>query len=492
MLKTDFTVTASKWLLLFTGFFCLLFVSFSPDLVSANDRKKIHVYQNESKVLQLDFQFIEYALGQPGIADCVVMYNEAGSAELVINGIQEGITNLIFWDVSGNKAAEYEIVVGTRNMGGKLREVKEILGEAEGIKVEIMGNKIVIKGEVIALTDMAKINDLAEKDPNVLSTARLSPAAIRVLVRTVQSFAGEKSQIDVDAVGQTLVLKGWSYGKGSAARIEKFAKVYHKNIVNLIEEREVGIDPRQGKMIQVYAHFLEVKKNAIKAYGAQWTPLSSVSASGSYGESRSWSGGGDAVTSGSVSGGISGFISNILPRFTSARDRSFGRILKVSSLSVKSGESASFHSGGEVAVPTSDGAGGVVISFKQYGMTLSVLPVAQGEDIALKIKVKVNYPLSDGFNFSLSEVETVQYCKSGNSIALAGIIDHVDRKAFDASPGTSGDALFEFFRSAQFQKEESELVIVITPEILSEAKDANIELKREVLESFDAYEPLSR
>jgi pilus assembly protein CpaC len=253
-------------------------------------------------------------------------------------------------------------------------------------------------------------------------------------------------------------------------------------------------------MIQVHAHFLEVKKNALKGYGFKWSPFGSVSANGNAGRGRSEVNG-EITNSEFYAGTVSGFFSNLLPKFTNARDRTMGRQLKVSTISVRSGEKATFQSGGEVGFPVVSTGGAVSIQFKKYGMLLDILPIAQGNSITLKIKVRVNYPTNLGagnsgasagyFNFTLSELETVQYCKSGDSIVLAGLMDNVDRKSFDAKPG-SGDALFELFRSSEFQNEQSDLVIMITPEVVSLAKNANIEMKRHVMESFESYEPLSR
>jgi len=485
--------------LLLVGTFFLL-ESLCGAVAVAASIQNLTVYQDESISLILDYQFSEYALGSPEIADVVVRKNSNNRTELLINGKTEGQTNLIFWDGSGGKRAEYAIEVKARDMNELLAEVKEILGNAEGLKIAIMGKKIVIRGEALAPGIMAKVNDLAKKNTHVINAARLSSSALKVLVKTINSFLGEGSQVRVKAVGQTLVLYGLSYGKGSAERVFNFARIYHNNVVNLINEKEVAVEPRKDKMIQVYAHFLEIKKNALKALGFRWTPLGNAAANGATEKHRSRE---NSIVSEGISsaGQITGFFTNLLPKFSNARDRSMGRQLKVSSISVRSGEKATFQSGGELGFPVATGNGAASLQFKKYGMLLDILPIAQGKNITLKIKVRINYPTNLGsantgstigyINFTLSELETVQYCKSGNSIALAGLLDNVDRKSFDASPG-HGDALFELFRSSEFQKDQSELLIMITPEIIDQAKDANIEMKQQVFQSFDAYEPLAR
>jgi pilus assembly protein CpaC len=316
------------------------------------------------------------------------------------------------------------------------------------------------------------------------------------LVKIINEFAGGESQIKVKTVGQTLVLVGTSYGKGSAKRIEQFAKIFHTSVVNLIKEKQVGLDPGADKMIQVYVHFMEVNNKAMEALGASWTPFGSLDLNGSVGEK---------ITNGDRTKNsiwqLSGFLTNLLPKFQNGRERDMGRQLKVSSVSVKSGEKAEFQSGGEVGYPVVSSSGTTSLSFKKYGISMEVLPIAQGNFITLRIKVQINLPTNLGsaetgssaayLNFTNSEVKTVQYCASGDSIALSGLLGQIDRKTFDADPGSSG-ALFQLFRSKQFEQEKSELVIFITPEILAQAKQANEEIKQKVMQSFESYDPISR
>ncbi len=464
----------------------LLLLAASPLLAAKN----IVVYKNESTVITLEEPFSEYAIGNDEIAACVVRRNDNNVVEIIINGVGEGTTNLIFWGNSGKMSASFNILVKARDLGQMLGEVRTLISGIEGVRAEIVGEKIIVKGEALTPQDMKNINTLLKGNPHVVNTVTLGPVALKVMAEIIDEFVGGEGQVKVKPVGQTLVLYGTSYGEGSASRVERFANIFHTSVVNLIKEKNVGLDPGADKMVQVHAHFLEVKKQAFQAAGISWSPFGSLAAQGSVQEERT-----DGVTSDSSVWRINGFFSNLLPRFRNERERSMGRQLQVSSVSVKSGENAEFQSGGEVGYPVVTALGATSLEFKKYGMHLEILPIALGSKITLKVKVKINMPTnlaSGGYlNFTNSEVETVQYCNAGDSIALSGLLSQLDRKLFDATPGSTG-ALFQLFSSKDFQMDKSELVIVITPEILDQAKEANMEIREKVMESFDAYDPISR
>lgn len=472
---------------------CLLLLCVVSPVIA---EEEIVVYVNESVNLTLKYQFSEYALGNDDIAACVVRRNDAELSELVINGVSEGTTNLIFWDNLGAMREKINIVVKARDLGQILSQVRGLLAGIEGVAADIVGEKIVVKGEARTTQDMKMITTLLENKSHILNTTTLSPTALKVLANIINEFVGGEGIIKVKPIGQNLVLYGTSYGEGSAKRVEDFAKIFHLSVVNLIKEKKVGLDPGAGKMIQVHAHFMEVNKKAIEALGVTWAPGSYSEAVGSKGESIN-----NGVRSDSSIWQLTGFLTNLLPQFDNSRERNMGRQLQVSSVSVKSGESAEFQSGGELGYPVVTAVGATSLEFKKYGVLLEVLPIAQGDKITLKVKVQINMPTDLGsamtgaaasyINFTNSEVETVQYCSTGDSIAISGLLGQIDSKTFDASPGRS-DALFELFKSKDYQMQKSELVIFITPEILGQAKDANMEIRQVVQESFDTYDPVSR
>ncbi|MBA4359059.1 MAG: hypothetical protein C0405_15190 [Desulfovibrio sp.] len=239
-------------------------------------------------------------------------------------------------------------------------------------------------------------------------------------------------------------------------------------------------------MVQVTAHFMEVNNSAIEGWGVNWSPGATGTATGTQA----------LGTGGGFVGSVVGTITNLFPKFTSAREQGAARILETSSVSVRSGEKAEFHSGGEIGIPTPTQSGGTTMTFKQHGVFLNVLPISQGRKVTMRINVEVSAPSSTspgGFiNFTKSTMNTVQYCNSGDSVALGGLVSQRDSKVFDALPDSGSGAIFQLYGSEDFRKRRSQLVIFVTPEILGEARDAHQELKGVVEEKFDSYDERRR
>jgi pilus assembly protein CpaC len=175
-----------------------------------------------------------------------------------------------------------------------------------------------------------------------------------------------------------------------------------------------------------------------------------------------------------------------------AKENGGARILDTSSMSVRSGEMASFQSGGELAVPVAQAGGVVTVEYKEYGVFLKALPITEGSNISLKLEVEVSAPASTTtaghINFSKSKVSTVQYCKSLDSIAIGGLISNRNSKTFDALPSNASGALVQLYSSEDFRNERSQFVVFVTPAILRKgAVEANQELKGLVETDFGSY-----
>ena len=155
-------------------------------------------------------------------------------------------------------------------------------------------------------------------------------------------------------------------------------------------------------------------------------------------------------------------------------------ILAEPNLSVLSGETASFLAGGEFPIPVLDD-GDVVIEFKEFGVSLSFEPVVlSGNRISMRIRPEVS-ELSDqgsieiaGFSFPTlrtRRAETTVEVASGQSFIIAGLLLDASQERLKRFPGL-GDIpiLGELFQSDRFQRNETELLIVVTPYLVRPIK----------------------
>jgi pilus assembly protein CpaC len=146
------------------------------------------------------------------------------------------------------------------------------------------------------------------------------------------------------------------------------------------------------------------------------------------------------------------------------------RTLAEPNLTAISGEPAEFLAGGEVPYVTGiDTQSGVSsVAFKKFGVQLSFTPVVLTEG---RISLKIDTSVSDisGFIannpvFDTRQAKTVVELPSGGSLALAGLISTKTQQNIDGLPGAKDiPILGTLFRSRDFQNEESELVVIVTP-----------------------------
>ncbi|MDR6847493.1 pilus assembly protein CpaC [Sphingomonas sp. BE270] len=143
-------------------------------------------------------------------------------------------------------------------------------------------------------------------------------------------------------------------------------------------------------------------------------------------------------------------------------------------ITVISGETGSFLAGGEFPIPISQGLGAVSVDYKQYGVSLSYTPTVLADGrISLHVRPEVSQLSSQG-SVTLSGVsipalttrraETTVELGSGQSMMIAGLLQNNHNNSIDKAPALGDMPIVgALFRSNAFQRNETELVIVITP-----------------------------
>jgi pilus assembly protein CpaC len=149
-------------------------------------------------------------------------------------------------------------------------------------------------------------------------------------------------------------------------------------------------------------------------------------------------------------------------------------VLAEPNLTAVSGEPASFLAGGEYPIPVPQGLNAVTIDYKKFGVSLSfVATILDDGRISLKVAPEVSQLSTSGAivmngitvpALTTRRAETTVELGSGQSFAIAGLLQKNITQDVSKFPGL-GDTpiLGPLFRSKQFQKSESELVIIVTP-----------------------------
>ena len=149
-------------------------------------------------------------------------------------------------------------------------------------------------------------------------------------------------------------------------------------------------------------------------------------------------------------------------------------ILAEPNLTALSGETASFLAGGEFPIPISQSLGAVTIEYKQYGVGLAFTPIVLADGrISMRVRPEVSELSNEGAvklndflvpALTTRRAETTVELGSGQSLMIAGLLRNSTTNDVNKAPFL-GDLpiLGALFRSTNFRRSETELVIIVTP-----------------------------
>ncbi len=309
------------------------------------------------------------------------------------------------------------------------------------------------------------------------------------------------NKIRVDSVGETVVLSGKVRSASDAARASMIASKYvgdKDKVVNTI-----SIADKQQVLLRV--RVIEIQRQILKQLGVDAAGLVKIgNASIGLVSGNPFSIAGQALNGFGKGNGVFGKIGG--SSFDGAlklmeRD-GLVRTLAAPTLTSISGESAKFLAGGEFPVPVNGGDDGITVSFKPFGVGLGFTPVVLNENrINLKISTEVSEIStenqatvgaggvvdSDGTTTTISQnafvipslrvrrAETTVEIGSGGSLVLAGLISERLRQDINGIPGMKDvPILGTLFRSRDYQRNETELVVMVTPIIVKPVSEKQI------------------
>jgi len=393
--------------------------------------------------------------------------------------------------------------------GNELRETPQIkidreVGAAKDLALEVGQNRLLVLSEAIGRVSVAdpKVADLKVITPTqLLMTARGvgatdltlwnkrdEPLVLALLVtrnldalrkQLREFFPGEK--IVVSAAGDLVVLSGEASDVRVPERAAEVAQLHAEKIANLI--RVAG-----NQQVQLEVKFAEVSRKGLRQMGlnlfhrdagGRFIGGAARSAPGSFLEVP---GAGSATTPSvyppALGSGFSLFFSG-LPSFpfsamlTLLESSGLAKMLAEPTLVAMSGQEAKFLAGGEFPIPMSTGLGAVSVTWKKFGIILNFTPTVIGEGM---LHLKLATEVSDvdparsvtigGFSIPglvSRQSETTVRLSDGQSFAIAGLLSNKIRSQIDKIP-ILGDipVLGMLFRSVDYQRDESELLVVIT------------------------------
>jgi pilus assembly protein CpaC len=401
--------------------------------------KRVKLGLNKAIVIDLPTDAHDILVADPSLADAVTRT----SRRLYLFGKTVGQTNIFIFGPNGEEIVAVELEI-ERDVTGLQAHLARFLPDSD-INVEIISDNIVLTGSVRTPQDAAQAANLAE----------------------IFLTGGEAT---------TRVTTATSEGGDAAINAETRQK---SKIVNLLK-----IDGEDQVTLKVT--IAEVSRQVLKQLGFN---SSITGGSGTFVNSN-------PANLGSLSTGLnfaqiaSGSLGgrSIASYVNAMEQAGVMRTLAEPSLTAISGESAKFYVGGEFQVRDSvdyDDNGRATYTDREveYGIRLNFTPVVLSPGrISLKVQTEVSEPTFEGstslqgasgnpgitrMSIKRREAETAVELPSGGSIVLAGLVKDDIRQAMSGYPGLSKLPVFgTLFRSRDFVRNETELVIIATPYIV--------------------------
>ena len=377
----------------------------------------LQVPMSTAVIVESDTPFGELSIANPGIADI----SSLSDRTIYVLGKEPGRTTLTLLGIDGQLITNVEVQV-TPNMSEFKERLAQIL-PGEGIEVRTANNGIVLSGTVSSIVKLDRALDLAERyAPGRVSNLMMVGGTQQVMLKV--RFAEMQRSVS-KALSSSLSIDGTLANGNGGARIGSGRSSNNSGLTSALSGNLPGGNSNNGAALFTF--------------------------------------------------GSNGLQVGLLLEALEARG--VVRSLAEPNLTALSGQEASFLAGGEYPIPIA-GADGVTVTYKPFGVELNFIPrVLDGDVINLELVAAVSaIDSSNGITangltidaFSRRETSTTVELRDGESFAIAGLLSD-DFTDFNGQVPWLGDVpiLGALFRSADYARRQTELVIIVTPHLVS-------------------------
>lgn len=397
---------------------------------AASDEQRLRTLDLElgkTVFFHTEFAVRRVSVGDPETLDVNVL----NPRELSLVPKKIGTTNLVLWEAGGAPALVVDVNVGS-NYTPIEHRIESVLG-TPGVRVESAGESVVLTGSVPSPVHAERALAVAkaffpekpnDRVVNALTVGGNQQVMLEVVIAEMKRSLGRNMTVNFTTIAET---GGKIYG-------------FDNMIGSLmsIDERELSLDPAELAKSFNFTDRIDLAGTFINE--------------------------GDFL--------IDAFIE-------AAQEKGLAKVLAKPTLLARSGQAASFLAGGEVPIPIAQGGafGSITIEFKKFGVGVEFAPTVLGPDrIYLEVSPEVSEPdftiatISGGAlipGFTTRRASTSVELADGQSFAIAGLLSDNVNSSVEKYP-LLGDipVLGVLFRSVQFQRNETELVLLVTPRIV--------------------------
>ena len=439
---------------------------------AAEQMAELKVPLYKSRILTSSIPVERVSVGNPDIADLLILRDR----EIYVLGKDLGTTNVLLWDRGDSLIGSVAV---------------EVTHDLEGLKQKLY-----------QLMPNEAIDVFAAQRSIVLSGSVSSPAAMDAAMKIAQGYlaqvatAVEQQEFDPQSTGSS----------GPAGEVI--------NLMQVAGAQQVMLEVKVAEIARTELRKLDMQFNAIDVSSSRWS-FGGVNGGASFPDavlapdnvrvpifdgSAPFGPVVDEFLPNPLSISDTGFFASFLSgdvllnmALDAARQKGLAKILAEPTLTTLSGQEAEFLSGGEFPIPVPQGVNGVTIEFKEFGVGLRFVPVVLGNgQINLKLNISVS-ELTDSNPVSVSDqgvsssflvpslakrsASASVELLDGQTMGIAGLINENLREVVNKFPGLGSiPVLGNLFRSQEFIKGETELVILVTPRLARPIRPDQIRL----------------
>lgn len=427
----------------------------------AGSSRRLDLSVGRSVIIDLPRDAKEVFVANPAVANAVVR----STRKIFLIGMANGATSVFVMDAEGRQITSLEVNVG-RDLNVLRQTLRTAIPTAR-IEVRPAGDSILLTGNVNNAGDAQQAMDIA---------------------RAFVGQSGATGGTGASAGGAGAVASGAGSGPTAGA------------VINAIT-----INGRDQVMVKVTV--VEMARSTLKQLGisvsGNWDLLATAGAATAANPFGPLVTAGANIVSGVIGGGggsggvLSGQVAtgggNGIGGTLSALERAgVSRVLAEPTLVAISGESASFLAGGEIPIVINSCAAGSAgssaictptVTYKPYGVSLAFTPIVLSEGrISLRVQTEVSEIDRDNQDFvtrspgfrTRKSMTTIEL-PSGGTMVTAGLISSQSNQTINGVPGLINlPILGALFRSRDFQRRDSELMILVTPFIAKPMEAAQV------------------
>ena len=391
------------------------------------------------------------------------------------------------WPIAFAQAADSLIALGS---GQRTESIVVPTGKSQNIRTDTNFVDVVVGdpeiADVMPLTDRS-LSILGKK----IGTTRVSVYAEgKKLIGVfdievsydVPKLAAElrqrfpRAQFRVSSVNGRIMLSGTCPDGPTLDQAVTIARQFGPDVIN-------SVHVLQAQQVLLEVRFVEIQRTAARELGIQWD-LVAKNVAATVGQAGLISGnppfGSVAVIGGLLAHGV-----HVDAVINALEQRDVARRLAEPNLVALSGDTASFLAGGEFPFPVSSSLGQITIEFKRFGVGLAFTPTVLSNGV-INLKIEPEVSQLDPTNviqvagttipsLIVRRANTTVELRDGQSFAIGGLLqNNVDAQQKQLPWLGSVPVLGALFRSALYQKKETDLVIIVTPHIVQPMRPGDV------------------